>query len=172
MDAEPILLPKISDDRSHFRVRTCQAILPVKTIRFIDGLKSSSAGSPVARGRFPRPTSKRTLAANLGGMWRFIRNETMGICTGEWIDEGLLVLRLPGDGGWPNIRGYGSSARQTARPSTLLLYAHHCGRFGRLAKRLKAYKSIFPKGLQSTQTAGLSLATGVVKEKTALILKV
>ena len=70
-----------------------------------------------------------------------------------------MELPLPADEGWPNIRGYGSSACQTARPSTLLLYARHCGRFGRLAKRLKAYKSIFPKGLQSTQTAGLSLAT-------------
>ena len=26
MDAEPILLPKFRDDRSHFRVRTCDAI--------------------------------------------------------------------------------------------------------------------------------------------------
>src|ERR1700691_141527 len=74
--------------------------------------------------------------------------------------RGLWVLPLPADDGWPNTGCYGFSPDQTARPSTLLVYAHRCGRFERLAKGLKAYKTMFPKACGQLETAGLSLCHG------------
>src|ERR1700734_2131607 len=73
-------------------------------------------------------------------------------------------MPLPAHESWSNTGGYGFSARQTALPSTLLLYAQRCGHFGGLAMGLKAHKTRFPIGLRSTQTAGLSLALPVVEE--------
>jgi hypothetical protein len=75
------------------------------------------------------------------------------------------MLPLPADEGWPNTEGYGFSPGQTACQSMLLAYAHGCGRFGRLAKGLKAYKTMFPKACSQLETAGLSLCHGRSQER-------
>ena len=67
-------------------------------------------------------------------------------------------FHLPADAGWPNTGRYDLCPRQ---PGMLSLYARQCRHPGRLAKELKAYKAEFPRGLRSTQTAGLSFGAKV-----------
>ena|ERR1700677_1192857 len=109
MDAEPILLPKIWQDRCHFRVRTRDAISLL--------IGSNSRGGHWV---YPR-TQKENTAANFGAIWRPHWVIESGQPWGFSQKNGCI---LPADEGWPNTGGYGFSPRQTARPRTLLLYAH------------------------------------------------
>ncbi len=77
-------------------------------------------------------------------------------------DKVCRCYRLPADEGWPNTGGYGFLPGQTARPSTLLVYAHGYGRFGRMAKGLKAYKTMFPKACSQSRLQAFRFAMGVI----------
>jgi hypothetical protein len=78
--------------------------------------------------------------------------------------RGLWMLLLPADDGWPNTGCYGFSSGQTARPSTLLVYAHRCRRFARLAKGLKAYRPCFQRPAVKPRLQAFRFATGVVRK--------
>jgi hypothetical protein len=113
MDAELILLPKICDVRSHFRVSICDAILAV------DRLKLRS-------GQNQRLTTNDRTPGN-------------GASEGSWGDGHLRSGRdLPAALRWTNTEDHGFLPLQPRRMYTLLLHAWQRGQHGRLAKELKA----------------------------------
>jgi len=93
------------------------------------------------------------------------RGVRIGPYLGRWQGSHLAArgFHLPADVGWPNTGHYGLSPRPLDRRSMLSLYARECGHLERLAKGLKAHKTMFPRGLRSTKTAGLWFAAGLLE---------
>ena len=119
MDAEPILLPKICDVRSHFRVSIGDAILLVDRLKMRLGqeLVGDAAGTEHGTQRSGATPVRKPLPG----------------------------AHLPAAVPWTNTGEHDFSPRQSRRPATLLLYAHRCGQCGRLANELKATRPSFPQ---------------------------